>query len=132
MKKIFLALTLCILTIMLCSCGKKADIELTCSSWNGWDADYEVEEKVYEYTVKEGDVITPDKGIVGSFLFKIVSIDDDSIIIETNQCMSGSDVDYKYIDLYSDETTFEIKKGEKIKLKTTTTDCGDTYIIEYK
>lgn len=136
------------LLISLCACGKKdnqndirkkedtvktADIVVVCSDWNGWDAYYEPVEVTEEYTVEEGDTINLDKySMSDDFNFKIVSIKDKSIIIETNQSMSGSEVDYPYIDLSSDETFFVVLKGEKIKLVTPSTDCGDIYIIEYK
>lgn len=57
---------------------------------------------------------------------------EESIVISTRSPMSVSEVDEHGIDLSTDETEFEVEKGEKIKLMTPSTDMGSIFIIEYK
>jgi len=113
------------------------------SSWSGWTLDYKpkIENKVYEiekdkkivvkivktgHLNEEGKLVEEDKE---DFSFKVVEINEYSIVIETNTPMSCED---KGVNLGSDETKFVIKKGNSVKLVTPTFDCGYIYTIEIK
>lgn len=133
--------------LLVCGCQKKNhdneltttgcekgdnEIMVTCSSWSGWSEDYEPVEEIFLYPVEKGTMVKPtNKNIVGPFEFRITAVSPNSITIRTNQCMSCKKVEEAGINLNSKEDTFEIKKGEAIKLTTLTTDCGDIYIIQY-
>lgn len=106
---------------------------VTSDAWSGWSEDYEVETVTEEFTVKSGDKVKVDDLISDEdFIIKVLEVTEESIVISTRNPMSVSEVDEHGIDLSTDETEFEVEKGEKIKLTTPSTDMGSIFIIEYK
>ena len=76
-----------------------------------------------------GKTTSISKAEIVFFSFVIMELGEDYIIIKTNCPMSEGD---NGINLYSNETTFRIEKGKKVKLTTPTMDAGDIYIFELK
>lgn len=110
-----------------------ATMVVTSDAWSGWSEDYEVETVTEEFTVKSGDKVKVDDLISDEdFIIKVLEVTEESIVISTRNPMSVSEVDEHGIDLSTDETEFEVEKGEKIKLTTPSTDMGSIFIIEYK
>jgi hypothetical protein len=123
------------------------------SSWSGWNKDYKpsIETEQFDNLEKilhwetilktsithqvgeikyNGEITSISKAGVEFFSFTIMELGEDYIVIKTNRPMSeGND---GTISLRSNETTFRIEKGKKVKLTTPTTDAGDIYNFELK
>ena len=114
-----------LITITACESKDKLNLKVIATSWSSEQKMQAPEEEFYydvklneEYTVKEGGL---------GLTFTITEINKDSIVIETTEPFSEGE---EGINLKSKQKEFTIKKGQKIKLTTPTTDAGGIYYFE--
>lgn len=138
MKKkviIILAVVLCCIVIglgvyfLVAGKGKdeKFDLYIKQSSFGG--ADTQEVKDVEKYEVEKGKKISF-TGIIEDLNIEVISCSKDEIKIRTSMDMSIEE--NGVMDLVKTENEFTVKKGEKIRLITPTTDSYDMYEVEYR
>ena len=125
-KKLGLSIIIVLFIFVATACNsKKSDFKLQIkeSSWSGFTKDSEPEEVTKKY-----DVVLGKKYSVNSdkFKFEIKKVNDDSIVIETEDPFSDGE---SGIDLNSKKREFEVCFDKETKLVTPTTDAGDVYYL---
>ena len=121
-----LLIILTIFTIVGYKCNNKTHkfkLRIKESSWSGWTEDYKPEELTKEYEVVLGEVYSINSG---KFIFSILEINDDNIIIETSEPFSDKEGG---IDLKTKKTKFKIYIDQEIELNTPTMDAGEIYYL---
>lgn len=99
-------------------------LEVTTSSWSGWEEGYQPKETVYTYEVDApGFIMVPPED---GFEIEILEIDVNGITFKTETPMAPYG---RGINLSTDQTVFTVYRGQTLSLVTPTMDYGDIYII---
>ena len=93
------------------------------SSWSGWSKDYKPNEVTNKYDV----VLNKEYSINnGKFTFVIKEVENDHVVIKTNQYFSDNETG---VNLNTDKMEFTVNFEKETKLTTPTTDAGDIYYL---
>ncbi len=126
-KRFIICIFLISIVFLLIGCSRKETdfkLQIKESSWSGWSEDYMPNEITNEYDiVLKKEHKTDD----GNLIFKIIKINKDSIIIETDKPYSDTE---NGIDLNSTKKKFEVFFDKETVLTTPTMDEGYIYYLK--